>query len=125
MAVELLILANNGGGGRRRGAVICVKEAPDGQEISWGRDEGPPHFVILRIPGIMKKDLDPRFLEFGGHHSRTLVQLDRFSERQKAAFRRSRRHTVQLSEVTSKAVDRGPTWLKQADVEALSREVPK
>ena len=73
MAVEILLLNQDGAAGRKKGATINIKEAPDDEDIGWCRGERPPTFRVLRVEGILKDDLDPEWLEFGGHRSKTLV----------------------------------------------------
>jgi hypothetical protein len=47
-SVEILVRTKDGPGGRRKGDIVCVKESP----AKWGGKEGPPDYVIVKIPGI-------------------------------------------------------------------------
>lgn len=83
MAVELLLLNFDGPAGRKKGAIINIQEAADDQPIKWGKAEKPPHFRIMRIEGVIKADLDPDWLEFGGHMSKALVDDTKLSKNEK------------------------------------------
>lgn len=47
-AIELLVRTSDGPGGRARGDIISLKQLP---HKGWGRDEGPPHYVIVKVTG--------------------------------------------------------------------------
>lgn len=53
MAVELLVLAKSKGR-HRRGAVIAVKDSP----AVWGKREGPPNFVIVKIADMTRAEFE-------------------------------------------------------------------
>ena len=71
---ELLIMAADTGSsdpvGKWYGATI-VNVQEDGHE--WGREEGPPIFFILKVPGVSKADADEYLAEWRHNPTYTVV----------------------------------------------------
>lgn len=52
---ELLVRKYDGPGGRKSGDIISVKELPHN---GWGKGEGPPNYVIVRITDVDEKGIE-------------------------------------------------------------------
>jgi len=85
----------------RKGDVIVVR--PDGW--AWGREECPPRFVVIKIPGVKVEDVK--------HYEEQLIEVDDVNY--KAEMFKTRKHAVDVATVED--------CLKQADgVKEISAE---
>lgn len=60
ISLECLVRKYDGPGGRMAGDIITVKRSP----AKWGRGEGPPNYVIIKVKEIGLGD----FQQFKGRH---------------------------------------------------------
>ena len=61
-SVELLVRTTNGAGGRRRGDIVSMKQIP---HKGWGREEGLPNYVIVKIDNITARDFSQYHVRHG------------------------------------------------------------
>lgn len=63
MSIEVKVRANDGPLGRMRGDILFAKQLPHTHQ-GWGKEEGRPAHLIVRIDGIDLADFKP----FEGRH---------------------------------------------------------
>ena len=119
MAVEILMLANDGEAGREKGAIIDIKECPEGGKVKWGSAECPPFFKLVRIDGVMKADLDPETLEFGGHRSRMVLDDTKLDKAHKDDLDAGKKPVVTHQKAKAALKDKGKDWMPTVAVEAI------
>lgn len=63
-SIEILVRKFDGleGSGRKRGDIVVVKELP---HVGWGREEGPPNYVIVKIDDISAKEFEQYNIRHG------------------------------------------------------------
>ena len=79
MAVKIVCLAADGAGGRLRGAIMHIQEGATLDAIRLGKKDCPPTFFVIGIPDKGIKDLPKEWLDYGGHKSRMLIEVDKLS----------------------------------------------
>lgn len=60
--IELLVRRFDGSGGRAKGDIVSMKAVP---HKGWGKGEGPPNYVIVRIEGVSVKDFSQYHVRHG------------------------------------------------------------
>lgn len=123
MAVEILMLANDGEAGREKGAIINIQECEEGGKIKWGSAECPPYFKIVRMDGVMKKDIDAKLLEFGGHRSRMKLDEKLLAAEAVADLSTGKTPVITHTAVVSAMVDKGVEWMPKVAVEAIEEPI--
>lgn len=61
ISIECLVRKYDGPGGRMAGDIVSVKQLP---HKGWGREEGPPNYVIIKVTDIGLGD----FKQYRGRH---------------------------------------------------------
>lgn len=80
-AIELLVRTSDGPGGRRKGDIISMKQIP---HVGWGKGEGPPNYVIVKIDNLKARD----FAQYHVRHGKLYTSdTSEFPETVRSRFR--------------------------------------
>ena len=60
--IEILVRMFDGPGGRAKGDIVSVKELP---HKGWGKGEGPPNYVIVKVSGTTAKEFSQYHVRHG------------------------------------------------------------
>lgn len=106
ISVECLVRKYDGPGGRMAGDIISVKQLP---HKGWGREEGPPNYVIIKVTGgdfkqyegrhVLTDEKDPNSPRVRSKYRYDLITLPNYSELSSSV-------EVQLIQATTNLIDR-------------------